>query len=188
MEIQQRLYDIDDLWRTVCETGDDTRYELIEGELIEMPPPGEEHGYLMIWLGMFLAQYVSENRLGRVTAESGFYPKEDRSTLLSPDVAFRRLDPDAEPASRNWIPLMPDLAVEIKSPSNTIAELRRKAAIYLKHGSRLVWIIVPNTKSAEGHRLDASGEIQTEFISPDGSLAGEDVLPGFALPLAKLFS
>ena len=188
MQVQQRLYDIDDLWRLVQDANDDTRYELIEGEIIEMPPPGEEHGYLTIWLGMFLAQFVSENQLGRVTAESGYYSQKDRNTLLSPDIAFRRLLPDAEPASQRWVPLMPDLAVEIKSPSNTLAELRRKAAIYLNHGSQLVWIILPASRSAEVHRLNAPGEIHIDAIEPDGALCGEGVLPGFELPLAKLFA
>ncbi len=188
MEVQQRLYDIDDLWRTVCETGDDTRYELIEGELIEMSPPGWEHGTLAGEIYHYFRLFDPERKLGNPTVETGFYPADDRSTLLSPDAAFTSIERAPARGFKKWAPTMPDLAVEIKSPGNTLAELIQKATIYLEHGSRLVWIIVPNTKSAEVHRLDAAGEIQTEFIGPDGSLAGEDVLPGFALPLAKLFS
>ncbi len=188
MAIRERLYNIDDLWQMFCDTNDDKRYELIEGELIEMPSPGEEHGYLTIWLGMFLALYASEHQLGRVTADSGFYSEDDQYTVLSPDVAFRRLDPDAEPATRKWVPVMPDLAVEIKSPSNTMAELHRKAAIYLRHGAQLVWIVMPDTQSVEVCRLGADGDMQSEVICRHGSLSGEDVLPGFALPLAKLFA
>ena len=188
MLVQQRLYDVDSFWQFVCEADDDTRYELIDGEIIAMPPPGEQHGYLIVRLSMFLALYVSENNSGRVTADSGFYPKYDRSIVLSPDISFRRLDPAAEPASQSWVPVMPDLAVEIKSPSNTLAELRRKAAIYLRHGTQLVWIVLPGSKSAEVCRLDASGEILTEAIGLDGSLSGEPALPGFELPLAKLFA
>ena len=188
MEIREGLYDIDDLWRIVCDADDDKRYELIEGELVEMPPPGEEHGHLLIWLGMFLAQYVSENQLGRVTADSGFHAKDDRYTLLGPDIAFRRLDPVTEPASRKWVPVMPDLAVEIKSPSNTMAELRRKAALYLERGAQLVWIVIPAEKSVEVCRLGDDGEILSEVIGPDGVLSGEGVLPGFELDLTKLFA
>ena len=188
MKVLERRYDIEDLWQMFCDSNDDKRYELIEGELIEMPSPGEEHGYLTIWLGMFLALYVSEHQLGRVTADSGFYSEDDQYTLLSPDVAFRRLDPDAEPASRKWVPVMPDLAVEIKSPSNTMAELHRKAAIYLQHGAQLVWIVMPDAKSVEVYRLDADGDMQSEVIGRQGALSGEDVLPGFRLELANLFA
>ena len=188
MAIQQRLYDIDDLWRIVCEADDDKRYELIEGELVEMPTPGETHGYLVALLGKYLLDYVIERSLGRVTVDSGFHAEGDRYTLLGPDVAFRRLDPDAEPASRQWFPSMPDLAVEIKSPSNSLAELRRKADIYLRHGARLVWIVLPDTESVEVHRLDEDGEQQREVIGIEGQLSGEDVLPGFTLALTKLFA
>ena len=188
MEIQQRLYDIDDLWRIACEEDDDKRYELIEGELVEMPPPGEEHGHLVIWLGMFITQYVAEHQLGRVTADSGFHAKDDRYTLLGPDIAFRQLDPEAEPASRRWVPTMPDLAVEIKSPSNSMTELRRKAAIYLERGTQLVWIVLPDTKCVEVHRLGADGETQREVIGLEGQLSGEEVLPGFRLALSTLYA
>ncbi len=188
MEVQQRLYDIDDLWRTVCETGDDTRYELIEGELIEMVRPGILHGRLAARLGRYLDEFAEDNDLGIVTTDTGYRLPNSRTTVLGPDVAFIFFERVPQVNSEKWAPVMPDLAVEIKSPSNTIAELRRKAAIYLEHGSRLVWIIVPNTKSAEVHRLDASGEIQTEFIGLDGSLAGEAVLPGFSLALRRLFA
>jgi len=188
MAIQQHLYDIDDLWRMVCEADGDKRYELIEGELVEMRPPGEEHGYLVLLLGKFLLDYVIEHQLGRVTADSGFHAKDDRYTLLGPDIAFRRLDPEAEPASRRWVPRMPDLAVEIKSPSNTMTELSRKVDIYLRHGARLVWIIIPDSESVEVHRLGADGARQREVIGSEGQLSGEDVLPGFTLPLTKLFA
>ena len=188
MAIQQRVYDIDDLWQLVCDADDDKHYELIEGEIIEMAPTGEEHGYLTIRLGRFLDPFVEQHNLGRVTADTGYYPTEDRTTLLSPDVAFRSLEHAAEPPSQKWVPVMPDLAVEIISPSNTMAQIRRKAAIYLNHGTRLVWIIIPKTKSVEVCRLDASGKIQSEVIGADGALSGEQVLPGFSLELSALFS
>lgn len=153
-----------------------------------MAPPGETHGDLTIRIGKYLFDYVEGRNLGRVTAETGYYTPEDRSTLLSPDIAFRRLDPSAEPASQRWVPMMPDLAVAIKSPSNIMPQIRRKAAIFLQHGTQLVWIVIPESKSVEVCRLDASGNIQSEVIGADGSLSGEQVLPGFNLELAGLFS
>jgi len=83
---------------------------------------------------------------------------------------------------------MPDIAVEVMSPTNTFAELRRKAATYLQHGTQLVWIIIPARQSAEVHRLGADGDIEREVIGPDGTLSGEDALPGFSLNLASLFT
>lgn len=83
---------------------------------------------------------------------------------------------------------MPDLAVEIVSPSNTMPQIRRKAALYLQHGTQLVWIVIPDNKRVEVCRLDASGKIQSQSIDADGSLSGEHVLPGFSLELDALFS
>ena len=82
---------------------------------------------------------------------------------------------------------MPDLAVEIKSTSNTLAELRQKAAIYLSRETQLVWIIIPESRGAEVCRLNEGGDMETEFITEDGALSGESVLPGFRLELSALF-
>ena len=188
MQVQQRLYDIDDLWRLVCDADDDKRYELIEGEIFDMAPPGGEHGYYAFEIGFFIRLFDRQRKLGVAMVETGFHPPNDRYTVLSPDFSFTRKERAPNPIPKNFMPLMPDLAVEIKSPSNTLAELRRKAAIYLNHGSQLVWIILPASQSAEVHRLDASGDLQREIIAADGALSGEQVLPGFALPLAKLFA
>ena len=188
MEVKQRLYDIDDLWQIVCDADDDKRYELIEGEIFDMAPPGGEHGTLVGEIYYYLRLFDRERLLGMPTVDAGYHPPDDRSTLLSPDVAFTRVERAPKPFPRTWVPLMPDLAVEIKSPSNTLAELRRKAAIYLNHGSQLVWIILPASQSAEVHRLDAPGEIHIDAIQPDGALSGEGVLPGFTLELATLFA
>ena len=188
MEIQQRLYDIDDLWRIACEADDDKRYELIEGEIIAMVRPGFLHGRLVTRLERFLDEFAEDNALGIVTTDAGYHPPDSRNTVLGPDVAFIYYERVAEPYSRRWAPVMPDLAVEIKSPGNSLAELRRKAAIYLRHGARLVWIVLPDTESVEIHRLGADGEKQREVIGIEEQLSGEEVLPGFTLPLMKLFA
>ncbi len=187
MEVRERLYDIDDLWRLVCEANDDRRYELIDGEIIEMPPVGEEHGSIAGEIYFYLRQFDPRREIGIPSVETGFYAPGERHTLLGPDVAFRVTDRVDKAPLQTWVPTMPDLAVEVKSPRESMVELRRKAAIYLQHGARLVWIILPVSRSAEVMRLGAAGDIESDIIQADGSLSGEDVLPGFVLPLSQLF-
>ena len=188
VEVKERVYDVDSFWEFVCQPENvDRHFELINGELVEMPAPGEEHGFIAGEIAFQIRRFDSERKHGILTVGAGYYSQEDRSTVLGPDVAFRRTGGSAPPLQEKWAPQMPDLAVEIKSPSNTLAELRRKAAIYLRQGTQLVWIVMPKTKSAEVHRLEEGGEIRTDVIGAEGALTGEGVLPGFRLELSALF-
>ena len=188
MEVQQRVYDVDAFWRFVCQPENNDKYfELINGEIIEMSPPGWEHGTLAGEIYHYFRLFDPERRYGSPSVDTGFYPADNRSTVLSPDVAFTRIERAPVRTFKTWVPAMPDIAVEVKSSSNTLAELRRKAVIYLKNGTQLVWIVMPDRKGVEVSRLDAKGNIQTEFIGTDGSLSGESVLPGFHLDLNALF-
>ncbi len=188
IKLQERLYDIHDLWQLYCQTDSDTKYEIIDGELIEMAGPGVEHGYIAGEIYYFIRQFDSEKRLGIGTVEAGHHPPDNPWTLLIPDYAFTRRERVPQPIPKKWMPLMPDLAVEVKSPSNTLAELRLKAAIYLRNGTQIVWLVLPAEKSVEVFRLGRDGEIEYEFIGETGSLSGETVLPGFRLELKKLFA
>ncbi|MCY3834611.1 MAG: Uma2 family endonuclease [Chloroflexi bacterium] len=187
MAVQQRVYDIDQLWRLVCDSDEDMHYELIEGEIVAMAPPGGEHSTIAGEVFHYFRLFDPQRKLGVPSINAGYYSPTRRDILLEPDAAFTRSERAPNPFPRTWVPVMPDIAVEVKSPNNTFAELRRKAAIYLQHGTQLVWIIIPVRRTAEVCKLDAEGEIQTEFISADGSLSGEDVLPGFSLKLSALF-
>ena len=188
MEVKERVYDVDSFWHFACQPENaDKRLELIHGELVEMPQPAEEHGFIAGEIYHYIRLFDPQRKLGIPTVEAGYYSEEDRSTVLGPDVAFRRTEGSAPP-KKKWAPTMPDLAIEIKSPSNTLAELREKAAIYLRRETQLVWIVIPERKGVEVCRLDDKGELQKEFIGGDGALSGESVLPGFRLELTALFS
>lgn len=189
MTLRQRLYDIDDLWELVCQ--DDTglkHYELIDGALIEMSPPGGRHGLLATKFARYLDIYAETLDLGLVTVETGYHPPDNRHTLLSPDVAFVSKKRAPQPFPEKFVPLMPDLAVEIVSPSNSVKELRRKAAIYLQNGAQLVWIVVPGKNSVEVCRMKDGAGMTREIVESTGTLSGEQVLPGFALDMKRLFA
>jgi len=189
MEVQKRLYTVDDVLELQGWDGKrDKRYELIDGELIEMSPANYSHGRLAGRLFRFFENYAESKRLGEASVDVGFFPKNDRTSLLAPDVAFICAPRQPDPDTFTFIGFMPDLAVEIKSPSNTMAALRRKAAIYLGNGAQLVWLVNPVERIVEVCRLDEVGSFDSEIVGVDGKLSGEDVLPGFELELRQLFS
>ena len=189
MVLRQRIYDIDDLWQLVHQADNDAiRYELIDGELIEMSPPGGQHGWLATKFARYLDIYAETLDLGEVTVESGYHPSGNRHTLLSPDVAFVSRERAPQPFPEKYIPLMPDLAIEIVSPSNTRKEVNRKTQIYLSNGSQLVWIVQPRRECVEVCRRNEKHGMTRKIVAANETLSGEHVLPGFELELNRLFS
>jgi Uma2 family endonuclease len=162
---------------------DDWRYDLIEGELIRMPPASGDHGFTGSELHGHIWTYVRRNQLGKVYgAETGFYISRDPDTVLGPDVAFVRAD-RAPARSPRFVELAPDLAVEVRSPSERRGQIEAKVAHYLAAGVRLLWYVDPRRQTITIYR--PAHEPRTLGIGDE--LDGEDVLPGFRLPLAEVF-
>ena len=189
MATQERVYSVADVRRLEQQPMSPTdKYYLIDGELLIKMAPTELHGDVAIRLSAYLFLHVDEHGLGRVTGEVGFHPPGDRGTVLLPDVAFTSISRTAQPARSSYVPYMPDLAVEIISPSQSLAQVQRKAEVYLRHGTALVWLIDPTANFAEVWRRAEDGALQMERIAGDGELTGGDVLPGFRLSLSRLFA
>ena len=160
---------------------DGNRYELSRGELICMAPsvywPSYVSGRVTVRLGAFIEQH-SLGQFG--TAEGGFRLASDPDTLRAPDFWFLRADrvPTGE-AGRKFYSGAPDLAVEVLSPSDRFVDVMRKVRDYLEAGTRLVWVIDPDGRSAALFPAEGAPRL----IGEDGVLDGMDVLPGFSLPL-----
>jgi Uma2 family endonuclease len=195
MTTLERHYTVDDLW-VISHTleNDATRYFLLEGELYEMPPTGWLHGDSTHQLDRHVGNHVAANKLGRVTgAETGFilYKNPDpdgKDTVLAPDVAFIAAARVPTELPDGYVPFAPDLAVEVVSPGNAKEEISMKIEAYLRYGTRLVWIVYPKQQKIHVYRPNAAtGEASLKFLYLDDTLDGEDVLPGFKLPLRELF-
>ena len=189
MIAQEREYTIDDVWRLEQQPMNMAeKYYLIDGELCVKMSPSQMHGRIANEIGRLLGNHVVERGLGWVTSEVGYHPPGERRTVLLPDVAFESRARAPQNPLRTYAPFMPDLAVEVVSPSQTLAEVRRKAAVYLRHGTVMVWLIHPAQENAEVWTTADDGATTSEIIDSDGELKGGAVLPGFTLPLRRLFS
>ncbi len=188
MATQERLLDVDAISELLRQPEfADLRFYMIDGELFEMSPVKRQHARLASMINYFLQGHVMAHNLGEVHVEIGCYPPGDRSTLLAPDVAFVSSARLSQIPEDEFIPLMPDLAVEVVSPSNTIQQIRRKARFYLNNGARLVWIVLPAERGVDVCRSAAGARLDIEFVGAAGALSGEEVLPGFELRLSRLF-
>ncbi len=162
----------------------DGEYELINGEMVKMTAPGGIHGVLAGRVFGFIDRFALEHKLGITTVESGYRTPQDLYLVLRPDVAFTSHDRAPGRIPRGLMPVMPDLAVEIASPGNSASNLREKAGLYLRNGTRLVWLVFPDDERVEVH--SHSGESQS--LGAGDTLSGGDVLPGFRLELRRLFA
>ena len=188
MSIQEKLYTVEDLWEMELDPDNDGRhFYVIDGELFESALPGQIQGRLAALISFHLARYNRKENLGEVTVKTGFHPPDARYTLLLPDVAYMRLARLPDPPPEAYVPEMPDLAVEILSPSDTITKARRKAEIYLQNGTTLVWLVQSKRQGVEVCRLVADSGPQLKFAGQSESLSGEGILPGFELEIDLLF-
>lgn len=165
--------------------GDHKRlYELIDGTLVEKAV-GSHEGFLAAALIRLLGNFVADNDLGLVGgADNPFRMLAEN--IRYPDVSFVPWSelPDEElPTDAIW-DIVPALAVEILSPSNTAAEIDRKIAELFELGTRLVWVINPPTESAAVYTRGK----KPKRVGPGDTLEGGKVLPGFRLPLSDLFA
>ncbi len=162
------------------------RTELVRGDLVVMAPAGGRHGQVTHRIGLFIGNHVLERDQGRVfAAATGFLLRRSPDTVRAPDVAFvrgERLGTGETPAG--FLELAPDLAVEVVSPGDAAVAVRDKVQDWLVAGTRLVWVVYPETRSVVVHRQDAV----SETLSGEESLRGEPVLSDFTVQIRELFT
>ena len=122
---------------------DGYQYELVQGELTEkMPPPGKRRGVAVARFVAALGNYADDNDYGDVVGYAGFQTESDPDTVRAPAAAW--IAPGRVVADPVVYPqIVPDLAVEVKSPSDSLRYMAERAAMWLDYGSREVWVAQP---------------------------------------------
>lgn len=154
------------------------------GMLETMPPTGGISGNREIKAGAYLLNWVESQDLGEVFSSStGF--RLANTAVRSPDAAFvakGRLPENWDEEEDKFINLAPDFVIEIRSKNDSLAKLKAKMEEYISNGVQLGWLIDSKNQQALVYRRDGS---ITQYPAT-AVLSGEDVVPGFTLPLRKL--
>ena len=162
---------------------EDKRYELDEGELIEMTRPAYRHNRVLLRLTARLFAYFEDKKTGEVLLSENLYALSP-ATRLAPDAAVILGDRSKELAHAKVIPIVPDICAEVLSPSERPRAIHHKLHQYFAAGVHEVWWIDPE---------DNTAVLWTGPTLPVIELKGDDaitsvLLPDFRLPLPDLFA
>jgi Uma2 family endonuclease len=194
----------DDLMAT---PDDGYRYELVRGEILRMPPPKGEHGYVEAALVEAMGRYLYDKALSLGWASGDGLTARNQlvGRIASGEAGIRvsiPTDPDqvrgldfgyftAEQVQRigtiaqdAYTPEAPAIVAEVISPSETASYIEDKVADYFAAGAQLVWLIFPTRRTIRVCLPDGT----TYMVPPDGALDGGTVLHEFTLPITDLFA
>jgi Uma2 family endonuclease len=159
--------------------------ELIAGELVMMSPAGFDHGGIAGNIAAALGAFAKPRGLGIVAiAEAGFQIAHDPDTVRAPDVAFVRAERIPPGGVKGFFPGPPDIAVEVVSPNDRASEVMAKSQDWLQAGCQMVWVVDPQTRTVSVYR----NRSEISVLAANETLSGGDVLPGFSVPVAEIFT
>jgi len=169
-----------------CQINQELRIErTAEGDIVIMPPEGGETGNRSAILVTLLTQWAWGDGAGVTFGSStGFILPN--GAMRAPDAAWVRrsrltaLTPDQK---QKFLPLCPDVVVEIGSPSDRLNNLQEKMQEYLDNGAQLGWLIDPPSRTLYAYRPNRP----VERLEHPATIAGDPVLPGFILDLQTIW-
>jgi Uma2 family endonuclease len=159
------------------------RHKLVRGELRTMPLFEMPEAHAISQLIHSLRNHACERRLGSVLPSVGFQLETDPDTVRGPAIALiTRERVRALGRTPGYWPEAPALAVEVYAPSDLYSHVADRVADYLEHGTRLAWVLDARRRAVAVHRPGQPVRV----LTGDDVLDGEDVVPGWTLPLSDL--
>lgn len=153
--------------------------ELVDGQVVEWDVPTYEHGFLLFALGGELRRFTREHHLGQVVGgDTMVLIQGSESDTRGADIAFYRRGRLPKDIRASATTTVPDLVVEIVSPSDRPGQIVAKVRDWLRAGVTLLWYVYPDTGTTAVYQGTS-----VRFVGPEEELDGADVLPGFRLRL-----
>ncbi len=165
-------------------------YEVINGRIVETPPVSAFSAEVANRIRDHLAGYCLRTNLGRARNDMIFHVPlpEDATRNRAPDVAFISFErwPETQPMPYRGNPLdvVPNLVVEVASPTDDAEDLLSKTHEYLRAGVELVWVVFPRLRQLYAYTAVGTAP---QLLTETDTLDGGTVLPGFSVPMAGLF-
>ncbi len=162
-----------------------TRGELVRGEVVPTSPTTYAPGRVSGRLHAYLVMHVFPRNLGDLpSSDTGYLLQRDPDVVRAPDVSFVSRERVPQGGTSGFFTGAPDLAAEVISPANVWEVVERKAQEYLSTGSRLVWVVDPQTRTVHVHE----SPVRVRILGEADQLTGGSVLPGFTVAVRDLFA
>ena len=164
---------------------DGPRYEIIGGAGVLTPAPGIRHQIVVENIHYLLSRYVRENNLGRIHAAPVDVALSE-TDVVQPDLLYIQHSRLGLVKARGIFGV-PDLVVEVLSPSNIKWDLARKLDLYTRYGVREYWTADPDNRTVDLW-VSVGSPLDTRQVISAGGTVKSMVLPGLGLPLAEIFA
>lgn len=176
----------DDQFFEFCQINRALRIErAATGKVIIMSPAGGETGSRNLTLSMLLGLWTRQNKRGIAFDSSTGFILPNGATR-SPDGAWvlrERLAHLSPRQKQKFLPLCPDFVIELRSPTDEVADLQAKMTEYMENGAQLGWLLIPETQEVYIYRPGAA----PEYLHNPSQISGDPVAPGFVLELAEIW-
>jgi Uma2 family endonuclease len=160
--------------------------ELVRGRIITMTPPYPWHGYVCGKVDRIVGGFIETNDRGYPACnDSGVVTQHDPDTMRGADFAFYSYQrvPKGTFKKKGYLPVAPDLVIEVKSPSDLWKSILAKVAEYLNAGVTVVCVLDPERQTATIYQADQP----EQTLSAEAMLSFPQVLPGFSVPVKRFF-
>ena len=186
LRLGSALHLSDDELFELCARNPELRIErTAEGNLIVMTPAGGASGHRNFKLTGALALWAERDGTGvGFDSSTGFLLPN--GAMRAPDAAWvlrSRLDGLSTQAKEKFLPLCPDFAIELRSPSDRLSDVKAKMEEYRENGVRLGWLLDPQERRVHVYRPGRPVEV----LEAPLTVSGDPELPGFVLDLGPIW-